>query len=1264
MMKTSQQRDPEGWALGQQLAGRYRLAELLGQGGFGTVYKAFDARTQAHVALKRLRVRNPEALLAFKQEFRSLARITHRNLASLFELHAEGDDWFFTMELIDGQSLLEHLHVPRSPRSGLALASSSNEEPTASMVSPASPVLSSDETGTLHQPVAFATPPAFREEPAPLLPRRPCPIRDFDELRRVLGELAETLAWVHQTGKLHRDIKPQNVRVASNGRVVLLDFGLVHEFGARFVPLEGQPVVVGSPAYMAPEVMVGQRATPASDWYSFGVLLHETLTGVRPFGVSSGSQLLHAKMTVDPLGPSELADGVPADLDALCRALLSRKPEQRPDARAIRSALGARHARPAVPGPRERTFVGRSAELAGLRQGLARAAGGMCTVALVGGLSGMGKSTLVEHFLSELGPEAWVLAGRCYEYESVPYKALDGLVDALARRLATLSPVELTELVPPAMGALARVFPALSKLVGPSQSPTATPAEERLLLREAARALSELLGAIARRHPVVLVIDDLQWGDEDSLALLGGLMRGAPPILLVGMYRSDEVGTSPFLQRLFAPQGVLSLAQRVVRIPIGPLDEAEARALAEALGPAVDAGAVAREAGGCPLLIDELTRHALAGEEASERRLTMDDAIRARVAQLPEAARCYLEVVAVAGQPLPAAVLRAAAGLQIMGPKDRQHLENGNLVRSRATAAGEEVEPWHDRVREAVVAGLGEDRRRVHHLSLAEVIEATPSPDPALLADHFLQGGASARAQPYAVAAGDHAAGALAFDRAARYYRTALELTDTPRRDLHVRLAQALRNAGRGPQAARAYLEAARLAEADEALALRVQATEQFLFSGEYEAGEAVIRDVLARAGVSPARNGFSSFGSFLLGELRLRSRGLGFTARPTEEVDPEVLQRLDILWSASIGYSMSNIFLAQAIQKRHLLLALDKGDVRRTLRALTVERAFSGVPGGKDERWSNELGRSATELMPGLDWPQGRGLGLLADGAGHWLHGRWPELYRSATSATAQLQECTGVTWERDTSLFLTLEALAQLGSWRECRTRLPGLIADAAERGDLYLETQLRTRLSWLSRLMDGEPVRAREDVDAALGRWTAKGFQVVHFWGMLGRASSYVYEGDGEAALAVLHEQRWPLRLSMLLLGQYYRATMTELRARAWLVKARGAPAGSRARRHALEQAERDGKRLLREDMPWTLPHGNSVLGCVAAARGDRRQAHERWEQAARGFDAVSMAVHAAAVRLRLGEVEQAETLLRAEEIREPARMAAMLCPGGEG
>ncbi len=289
-------------------------------------------------------------------------------------------------------------------------------------------------------------------------------------LRIALLQLAEGVAVLHEAGKLHRDLKPSNVLVTRQGRLVILDFGLAADLGASGLHQSLVPYVLGTSTYMAPEQAAGLPVSPASDWYSLGSMLYEVLTGHPPF-LGRPHQILIDKLRLDPPAPSELVPGVPDDLNALCVDLLRRDPKARPTGRDVLLRLGSRTGAPKIaiplaPSPHQRApLVGRARDLESLEAAFADVARGQTVALYIHGPSGVGKTALVRHFLDELigRDQAVVLAGRCYEQESVPYKALDSVVDALSQYLKRLPLWEAQGLVPGDIRSLVRVFPTLGE---------------------------------------------------------------------------------------------------------------------------------------------------------------------------------------------------------------------------------------------------------------------------------------------------------------------------------------------------------------------------------------------------------------------------------------------------------------------------------------------------------------------------------------------------------------------------------------------------------------------------------------------------------------------------------------------------------------------------------------------------------------------------------------------------------------------------------
>src|ERR1041384_5278005 len=308
---------------------RFALRRRLGAGGMGVVYEAYDRERDRTVALKTLLRATADDLYRFKREFRALADVAHPNLVSLFELMSDGTSWFFTMELVRGVNFLAHVRERIDDASGPA----THELPTLNV--------------TDHQTLAHfddslrGANDGAQAIDAALLTEQVATACNLSRLRSALRQLVEGVNVLHETDQLHRDIKPTNVLVTSEGRVVLLDFGLITETSAP--ELRERRGLAGTPAYMSPEQIAGQPITTASDWYSVGVILYEALTGRLPF-TGTVFEVFERKQQMEPPPPRALVPSVPEDLDTRCRDLLRRDPRARPGGLEILARLSTARA--------------------------------------------------------------------------------------------------------------------------------------------------------------------------------------------------------------------------------------------------------------------------------------------------------------------------------------------------------------------------------------------------------------------------------------------------------------------------------------------------------------------------------------------------------------------------------------------------------------------------------------------------------------------------------------------------------------------------------------------------------------------------------------------------------------------------------------------------------------------------------------------------------------------------------------------------------
>lgn len=729
---------------------RFAIVRQLGAGGMGVVYEAHDRARNERVALKTLARCDGDALYRFKREFRALSDITHANLVSLFELFATERGWFFTMELVAGKPLLTALRAHTTSGSGRRRELAADEDPPTAQ-------LDASRSGVFSTPADEASSHESDVLPPSLV-------------REVFVQLATALDALHRQARVHRDVKPSNVMITPEGRVVVLDFGIIGELGGARVR---DDAIVGTPAYMAPEQALPNAVpSPAGDWYSFGVVLYEALAGRRPF-LGSTTQVLTAKNLIAPPSLSCLAPETPADLVALCHELLSSDPARRPGgAEVIRRLAGGEIDLPAedvVDVSGTCGFVGRKLEMRRLERALADAHAGRPRAVLVGGMSGMGKTSLVERLLALLEgePDVVVLRGRCYERESVPYKALDSLVDALSQWLAHEPDERVAAMLPPDIGILAAAFPVLLQV----PAIASRRAEGGSSLRERAlRALTQLLRTIGQTRTLVLFADDVQWGDVDSasvLAELGADVRAR--ILLVATYRREDRDRSPFLDAFF--RGARAAGASLDEISIQPLDDDDLHALTRSVvGKRPDAEDVIRhviaEAAGSAYLALELARHAAAhggrGEHGS-----LESVHLARVARLSPDARRLLEVLVVSGAPVSRRVLTHAATSSSRMRSFVELAARGFVKTVRAQT--ETLDTQHDSVREAVLARIEPDAQREMHGALAAALEREDKPDVHAIARHWFHAWPSAPAAVVFEActrAGDRAAKSYAWDDA------------------------------------------------------------------------------------------------------------------------------------------------------------------------------------------------------------------------------------------------------------------------------------------------------------------------------------------------------------------------------------------------------------------------------------------------------------------------------------------------------------------
>ena len=1038
------------------LAGRYLRQRTLGSGSMGTVYLVDDRETGERLAFKRLFQVDGQTILRLKREFRALADISHPNLAKVYELGTDPEGWFLTMEYVPGEELDACL---------------------ARMPSWPAPADAAD--GTLERVAAR-----------------------MQRVRDVFGQLAVGVHALHEAGLLHRDLKPSNVLV-SQGRVVVLDFGLVRELSDNAPRLSDEGALAGTPAYMAPEQAHGQALSKASDWYAFGVMLYEVLAHELPFE-GTAFEMLQQKVSREARPLRDLDPGLPEDLQALCMELLARDPAKRPSGEAICVRLARAHSESEEVTLLsseadesslyndgrvldQRCFFGRQQELEQLTQAVEEADEGAAVVH-VRGLSGAGKSALVEHFFEQVeqgssypgAPAVLLLRGRCYEREEMPFKALDSVVDALGRHLSCMPDVEVSNLLPADIEVLAQLFPVLGHL---------RVVQQLLSLRcvrgaaahsrdRAEHALRELFKGLTRRSPVVVWIDDLQWGDLDSARILKGWLQNAAdlPLMLVLSYRRDEALTSECLKQLLSEDGSRNTTPaRIIDLDSLADDDLESlcahRLGSVARGRQALVDRIVRESAGSPFLVTQLTSLAetrIARGDPDLDTISIPDLIQQSSAILDEEARRLLAVVAIAGRPIAPKLAMRAAGVGRGGREHLHNLRRLRLIRMRDMGTERLVEFYHDRVREGVQRLFTEEQRIQVHRSLLSTLEYRGRAEPEWLCSLALGAAEPAAALRYGMVAASRASSMLAFERAAELYGRCLELSEelgTTDGDLVMKLASARDLCGRGSEAADLYLKAADLATGSEASHLYRLAGSHLLRSGRFADGEAMLQRVLTQMGLGLPQSPRALRSAIAWTRMKRRFRGLAYRSTDEAELAPAQLGRIDTLISLAQETSPIDPSRAASFRETALQLALDAGEPKRVHRALcSVAYGASMDPSRRGQRQAKLLIAKVTSVAQELDTPRAWAATYLLRALCCANTGRFRESLEPAAEAIRIYRalpegDKDGSYYERVIGGGVRLSALYELGEVPSFLRELRALVRECERTGNVAGRLRLAT-------------------------------------------------------------------------------------------------------------------------------------------------------------------------------------------------------------
>lgn len=623
----------------QSLANRYQVLKLLGEGGGGKVLLVEDLVRGRRLAMKLL----AESLR-----------------------DADG-----TLRFKQEFRLMAHLRHPR--------------------------LVEVFDYGTSEDGVPFYTMELIEGEDLP-----EGPLSDAD-LKVILVQLAEVLAFIHSRGYVHADVGPANVRRLSDGTLKLIDFGLMSPLGQSV----GAPR--GTPAYMAPEAVRGARLDARSDLYSLGAMAYHLATGRPVFEGDDAIAVMRAHLDREPLRPTAFNADLSPELERVLLKLLAKDPMSRySSASELLRALGAEVSESEPPAMLVSHFVGRSAQLEAFAQaleGLQEGRGGQLWVA---GPSGIGKSRILEEFRLRAQLEgACVLSGVATE-QGVPFGPM---LAPLRAALGTLS-AERLEANRSALGAILPEWHREGDL-------TLDPQKEKARLQN---AVVDVFSALLETRPVVLILDDWQWADGSSRELLKALTRltSEGPLLILGADRAPQDDANVHFLSPFEPAEVAEIAGAL--LGEASLDERFVAHLREATS-------------GLPLAIEGTIRHLASHgglRYVTGRWTILPEAIElmaraqegpglfeVQFEELSEEARRLAELAAVLGRPF-----RLAQVMSVLEADESTVFAAIAELERGAVLARTDDRLWFvsGQQAEAVLRLTPEAQRRALHTALAELL--------------------------------------------------------------------------------------------------------------------------------------------------------------------------------------------------------------------------------------------------------------------------------------------------------------------------------------------------------------------------------------------------------------------------------------------------------------------------------------------------------------------------------------------------------------
>jgi hypothetical protein len=820
----------------------------------GRVVLAYDSVRQEEVAQKRVLGGGAVDRLRFKREFRAIEGLSHPHLVRLFELGEDADGLFFTMELVWGE-----------PFAGRPLADAAAR---------------------------------------------------IDRLLRLVPSLLDTLSYLHKNGIVHRDLKPSNVLVRLDGSFKVLDFGILADGKlAAYAPIDEIPA--GTIGYAAPEQLRGEPPSSATDLYSLGALLFEAAAGAPVFS-GPAPEVLRRHLSEEAPSLASVCPAAPPALSLACARLLDKRPQRRPTLEGLADLLA-----PLLPAsaplssnaaPSDRAgLLGREALAADVLRPILGCQNGDYFAAALIGPTGIGKTALLQWLAAEADRRGYVvIRGRGRPNERVPYNSVDGAIDALA---AALTDWKVDAPLAEALARAAQAFPVLA-LRGPAAPPP--PREAPTLRASAFDAVIQVMAKLAELNGLLLIADDLQWADEDALALLSRIVQLAPRGVALLVACRDDVGPN-LGQSWIEDRGSILTLRRV-----DPLQEVAVQTIIEAVvsarGGQADPTAVRTAAVRCegrPFLA-ELAGRVLTGKTAPE--VSFESFIAAEAQKLAQRSRFLLALLIANGWTDLSSLPELLECRRGQVEDAIVELEGAGLVRrARQHLPHVTVDIYHDVVRTAVSESIGAVEVRQAHEAFIRLFSSDAGMPPHRTVHHLLGAGKHKEAAEQSVVAARRAEETLAFSLAADMYDVAARHLGRDREELLRARTRNLDRAGRYAECAACWREIAQRLDHGPARgdALLSEVTACFAANQIPEA-EAKLPTALQAAGLPTMGGRFATLVDFL--RLGLGPRRLGKRRPPGSRLPTELSERawrdLSLAFAAFIADRITGIRLMVRIRR------------------------------------------------------------------------------------------------------------------------------------------------------------------------------------------------------------------------------------------------------------------------------------------------------------------------------------------------------------